>query len=105
MKILLLSDDLMTRVRIESRWKSAGAQLLRDGSAADPDLVVVDLGARDALERIRHLRDTHPTAEILAFGPHVAADIFRQARAAGATQLVARGKVVEKVLAQIAARA
>ncbi|MHB8347258.1 MAG: hypothetical protein ACYDHM_08735 [Acidiferrobacterales bacterium] len=102
MKILLLADDLMSRVRIESHWKKAGAQLLKNDSA-EPDLIVVDLGARDALERLRRLRDAHPAIDILAFGPHVDADAFRQAKAAGATQLVARSKVVEKVLGRIAA--
>ncbi len=101
-KILLLSDDLMTRVRIESRWKSAGAQLLKNDPAAEPDLIVVDLGAADALERITRMHSAHPDTNILGFGPHVDGDAFRQAKAAGATQLVARGKVVEKVLAWIA---
>ncbi len=105
MKILLLTDDLMSRVRIESRWKVAGAQLLTDRAAADADLIVVDLGARGALERIRSLREAYPAMEILAFGPHVDADRFREAKAAGATQLVARGAVTDKVLTRIAARA
>ncbi len=103
MKILLLADDLMSRVRIESHWKKAGAELLKNDSAAKPDLIVVDLGARDALERIRHMRSAHPATDILAFGPHVDGDVFRQAKAAGATQLVARGKVLEKVLGRITA--
>ncbi|MHB8409358.1 MAG: response regulator [Acidiferrobacterales bacterium] len=102
MKILLLSDDLMSRVRIESRWKAAGAQLLKNDSAVEPDLIVVDLGVADALESISRMHNAHPGTDILAFGPHVDGDAFRQAKAAGATHLVARGKLVEKVLARIA---
>ena len=57
MKILLWSDDLMSRVRIESRWKAAG--------------------------------------------PHVDADVFREAKAAGASEYVARGSAVERVLERL----
>lgn len=92
----------MSRVRIESRWKAAGVQFLKNEPTAEPDLIVVDLGATDALERIKRMRSAYPDTEILAFGPHVEGDVFQQAKAAGATRLVARGKLVEKVLAWIA---
>jgi DNA-binding NarL/FixJ family response regulator len=98
MKILLWSDDLMSRVRIESRWKAAGAELLKRDSADTPDLVVVDLTARDAAGHIRKLREQFPATDILAFGPHVDAEGFRAAKAAGASECVARGSAVERVL-------
>jgi DNA-binding NarL/FixJ family response regulator len=98
MKILLWSDDLMSRVRIESRWKAAGAELLKRDSAVTPDLVVVDLTARDAAGHIRKLREQFPATDILAFGPHVDAEGFRAAKAAGASECVARGSAVERVL-------
>ncbi|HYA38787.1 MAG TPA: hypothetical protein VEI74_11025, partial [Candidatus Methylomirabilis sp.] len=79
MKILLWSDDLMSRVRIESRWKAAWAQMLRRDAAEAPDLIVVDLTARDATGHIRKLREQFPATDILAFGPHVDADGFREA--------------------------
>ncbi|MDA8420293.1 MAG: hypothetical protein M0039_03400 [Pseudomonadota bacterium] len=101
MKILLLCDDLMSRVRMESRWKAAGAELMKSGAAAEPDLIVVDLSAAGALETVRRMRSAHPATDIIAFGPHVDGDAFRQAKIAGATGLVARGAVVEKVLARI----
>ncbi len=104
MKILLWSDDLMSRVRIESRWQAAGAQLLKRDSAETPDLVVVDLTARDAAGHIRRLREQFPATDILAFGPHVDADGFREARAAGASECVARGSAVERVLARLGKR-
>lgn len=101
MKILLCSDDLMSRVRIESRWKSAGAQMLRRDAADAADLIVVDLTSRDAIGHIRKWREQFPATDILAFGPHVDAGGFREARAAGANECVARGAAVERVLGRL----
>ncbi len=100
MKILLWSDDLMTRVRIEAAWKQAGAQMLKKHDTDAPDMIVVDLTARDAAPHIRRLRDAHPELPILAFGPHVDGEAFKAAKEAGASELVARGKVIERVLAK-----
>jgi DNA-binding NarL/FixJ family response regulator len=101
MKILLWSDDIMSRVRIESRWKSAGAQMQRRDTAEIPELIVVDLTARDAAGHIRKLRKQFPATEIIAFGPHVDTDGFREAKAAGASECVARGSAVERVLGRL----
>jgi len=59
---------------------------------------VVDLTVENAMEPIRRLRELYPDVEIVAFGPHVDGEAFKQAKAAGATGQVARGKVVERVL-------
>jgi DNA-binding NarL/FixJ family response regulator len=101
MKILLWSDDLMSRVRIESAWKQAGAQVLKKTATDHPDYIVVDLTARDALAHIERLRADFPDVDILAFGPHVDGEGFKAAKAAGATELVARGAVVERVLRKL----
>jgi DNA-binding NarL/FixJ family response regulator len=101
MKILLWTDDLMSRVRIESPWKTAGAQMLRKDSTETPDLVVMDLLARDALAHIARLRAAHPQLTIVVFGPHVDGDAFKAAKTAGASELVARGAVVERVLGRL----
>lgn len=101
MKILLWSDDLMSRVRIESAWKQAGAQILKKTATERPDFIVIDLTARDALAHIERLRAEFPGVDILAFGPHVDGEGFRAAKAAGATELVARGAVVERVLRKL----
>ena len=103
MKILLWTDDIMSRVRIESRWKAAGAQTLKRQSADTPDLIVVDLTATAALEEMKRLRVTFPEASMIAFGPHVDGEAFRRAREAGASEAVARSKVVEQVLSKLAA--
>jgi DNA-binding NarL/FixJ family response regulator len=104
MKILLWTDDLMSRVRIESGWKAAGAQMLRRDGTETPDLVVMDLLARGAREQIRQLRAAHPDLPILAFGPHVDGEAFKEAKAAGASELVARGAVAERVLRHLMKR-
>lgn len=105
MKIMLWTDDLMSRVRIESAWKNAGAQVLKKDAAETPDLVVMDLTAREALAHIRALRGANPVVDILAFGPHVDGDAFKAAREAGATELVARGAVIERVLKRLTSAA
>ncbi len=98
MKILLWTDDLMGRVRLASRFQAAGAQVLKRDSADRPDLIVLDLTARGALERIAELKARFPEARLIAFGPHVAGEAFKAARERGADEVVARGKVVERVL-------
>ncbi len=105
MKVLLWCDDLMSRVRIESAWKQAGAQVLRKNDPERPEYVVVDLTARDALAHIGRLRAEFPDVDILAFGPHVDGEAFKAARAAGASELVARGAVVDRVLRRLSAPA
>jgi DNA-binding NarL/FixJ family response regulator len=101
MKILLWCDDLMSRTRIESAWKAAGAHVLRKNTTEQPDLVVMDLTAANALGEIERLRKSLPDIPILAFGPHVDGDAFRHAKVAGASELVARGKVTERVLLKL----
>lgn len=105
MKIMLWTDDLMSRVRIESAWKNAGAQVLKKSATEIPDLVVMDLTAREALTHIRSFRESNPGVDILAFGPHVDGEAFKAAREAGATELVARGAVVERVLKRLTSAA
>ncbi len=101
MKILLWCDDLLSRTRIESGWKAAGAEILRKNSTELPDLAVVDLTARNAIAEIARMRAAYPGLGIVAFGPHVDGEAFKQAKAAGATEQVARGSVVERVLAKL----
>lgn len=101
MKILLWSDDIMSRTRIESAWKAAGAQVLRKNTTETPDLIVMDLTARNATEEVRRLRTAWPQVDLVAFGPHVDGDAFKAAKTAGASELVARGRIVERVLSRI----
>jgi DNA-binding NarL/FixJ family response regulator len=100
MKILLHTNNLMTRAQLEDTWRKAGAEVFT-GAEYAPDLIVIDLTAPAALQQIQTLRDTYPQTEILVFGPHVDGEAFKQAKVAGATSQVARGKVVERVLKQL----
>jgi hypothetical protein len=60
------------------------------------DLVVLDVEAPGAVERIRGL--ALQGVSVLAFGPHVRADLLRAAREAGATAVP--NSQVEQVLAE-----
>ena len=101
MNIRLYCNDLMTRVRLESRFRSAGATILKPQEDAAPDLLLIDLTLATAASDIATLRSQHPDCRIIAFGPHVDGDAFKAAKQAGADELVARGKVMERVLARI----
>ncbi len=101
MNILLHTHNLMTRAQLEDTWRKAGAQVHTRETADTPQLIVIDLTAPAALQQIPALREKYPDTEILVFGPHVDGTAFKQAKAAGATSVVARGKVVERVLKQL----
>lgn len=104
MNILLLCDELMSRTRLASAWKQAGATVIKSVDGTTPDYIVVDLTARDALERVAQWRAAFPSVDILAFGPHVEGDKLSAAKAAGASELAARGSVLERVVKAIAHR-
>ncbi len=101
MRVLLRTDNLLTRSNLESTWLNHGAQMLDPCSEERPELIVVDLNTRDVLTEIRTLQARYPGVEILVFGPHVNGEAFKQARAAGATTQVARGKVLQRVIARL----
>jgi hypothetical protein len=99
-RILLLTDNLMTRSWLEPPCRVAGAEFVRE-AAAEPDFVAVDLTARGAPERLAELRAALPGARIVAFGPHVDTAAFEGARRAGADEVVARGKALDRLLARL----
>ncbi|WP_018868813.1 MULTISPECIES: hypothetical protein [unclassified Thioalkalivibrio] len=101
MQIHIDTPDLMTRVRLESRWRAAGAEVTGSGEPAAPDLIVIDLGARD-VGSVSTWRERCPDAAILAFGPHVEGSMLKAAREAGADEVVVRGKVADRVAKKIA---
>jgi DNA-binding NarL/FixJ family response regulator len=101
MKILLHTHNLMTRAQLGDTWRKAGAEIFSTVSGTQPELIVIDLAAPTAMEQIQNWRDRCPGVEILVFGPHVDGEAFKQAKLAGASGQVARGKVVERVLRKI----
>ncbi|HKJ76766.1 MAG TPA: DNA-binding response regulator [Gammaproteobacteria bacterium] len=101
MKILHRTDDLMGRVRLDSRWQSAGAEVVKKEDGEAPGMIVLDLQVKDAMATLKHLRESYPEAELVVYGPHVEGEALKEAKAAGADLVVARGKVAEKVLARL----
>ncbi|MGA9751415.1 MAG: DNA-binding response regulator [Acidobacteriota bacterium] len=99
MTFLLVTDNLMTRARLEPAGRAAGAEGVARGSERVPDLVAVDLTARGALETIASWKADHPCALILAFGPHVQTELLAAAREAGATEVVPRGAAERRLVA------
>jgi len=81
MKVFLATRDLIFRSKLGAVVQAAGAEAVRDEAAAD--LVALDVEAPGAIERIRGL--VLQGVAVLAFGPHVRADLLRAARDAGAT--------------------
>jgi hypothetical protein len=89
MKIVAITSDLMDRSRITGAIE--GVVFARDAAAcAGADVVVIDL-ARDAA-LVPAVRAAAPGARIVAFGPHVDADVLEQATADGADVVLPRSR-------------
>lgn len=94
MRVLLATRDLFFRSKLAAVVTAGGAELVaRD---APCDLAVLDAEAPGAAERIRGLVDGG--VAVLAYGPHVRAELLRAAREAGATAVP--NSEVERVLAE-----
>ena len=81
MKVLLATRDLIFRAKLGAVVREGGGEMAPDEKSSD--LVVVDVEAPGAMERIRGL--VVQGVAVLAFGPHVRAELLRAARDAGAT--------------------
>lgn len=94
MRVLLATRDLFFRSKLAAVVTAEGAELVaRD---APCDLVVQDVEAPGAAERIQGL--VAGGVAVLAYGPHVRAELLRAAREAGATAVP--NSAVERVLAE-----
>src|SRR5438046_2135790 len=104
--IVYIAADLLWSTRIQSTAKGLGVpcrpvrtlDMLRARLADSPiTAAIVDLDAGEVtLEIIRALRaapvpEGSPAVRIVAFGPHIATELFEQARRAGADTVLARG--------------
>ena len=98
-KVLLASDDLNARARVEAA-APRGTEIAWAGptrfvaQVADADLVIIDLdrGRDEALAEVVALLETSGAAlEVVGFLSHVDGDLARAARAAGCRP-VARGR-------------
>jgi len=79
-RVYLGPRDLVFRAKLGAVIAAAGAEMTRDPEACD--LAVLDVEAPDALARIWGFI-TRGIA-VLAYGPHVRAELLRAAREAGA---------------------
>lgn len=101
MLILLLTDNLMTRAHLAPALEAAGARVAAHPGDEAPDLVAVDLTSAGAAQRVARSRAAWPCARILAFGPHVEGQAFAAARKAGADEALARGRILDRLLALV----
>jgi hypothetical protein len=104
--IVYFAADLLWSTRIQGTGKQVeipcrpvrSVEMLKSRLAdSEVRALIVDLdGPETALELIRALRgeaalDPERRVRVVAFGPHVAVDLFEQAKAAGADTVLARG--------------
>jgi CheY-like chemotaxis protein len=103
--VIAVVSDLIFGARIRSAAQDAGASasFVRNTAAlfeaaAGADMILLDLDTRwlDAPAAIAALKQNPATSgvDIVAFGPHVAADALTAARAAGADRVLARSAFV-----------
>ena len=89
MTIVVFADDLMDRSRISAAL--GDVTYARDAAAAaGADVVVVDLARHAAI--VAGVRSSSPAARIVAFGPHVDADLLDRATADGADVVLPRSR-------------
>ncbi len=105
--IVALVPDLFFQVRIRTTAAASGRQVQFASSVSDVlsradsvDLMIVDLNADspEPVEAIQAARNALPNLKILAFGPHVQKERFRQARAAGADEVLPRSRFTAELV-------
>ena len=106
---LLLTSDLMFRVRICDTAQALGFSVIARPAAAEPPLherlasvrlLILDLdSAAVVLPQIADLRTRFPALTILAYGSHVERDLLQQARQAGCHDVLPRSKMTTQLVA------
>ncbi len=105
---LLLSDDLIFTSRIVGTARGRGLTLLAAKSAASllelarrspPPCVIVDLDnpGLNLPAMLHALGEAAPGLRVVAYGPHVNAELLRSAREAGCDPVMPRSKFVEQL--------
>jgi ActR/RegA family two-component response regulator len=112
-EVFLLSDDLVFASRVAGQAEARGAGCLRIPTVRDleallcrrtPDLVIVDLALAGPdlgrlVDAVRRGRLNSP--RIVAYGPHVDAELLRDARQLGCDVVLPRSKFVEELPAAL----
>ncbi|MGH2828856.1 MAG: hypothetical protein ACRDJM_00070, partial [Actinomycetota bacterium] len=88
MRVLIAVPDLLARSRIEAAARAAGHEVAPGSrvpapSEPAPDLLVADLDAPAALERLEEWRAAHPDGPVTGFAFHVNEQVIERARALG----------------------
>jgi DNA-binding NarL/FixJ family response regulator len=107
-RCIAVVQDLILSTRIQGTARQAGcpcrvvatpADLAREMATGGADLVIVDLDLAGgaALEAIRLARETVPAPSVVAFGPHVDRRLLAAADAAGADEVMARSRFVQRL--------
>ena len=113
--VLFLSSDLMFSSRVMGAAKAQGVAILQvadqsalaDKIAADCQLALIDLSL-DRLNlaaAVRAIKAGAPSAEVVAYGPHVDEAALADAQEAGCDQVLTRGqfnKQYAELLANVA---
>lgn len=105
--IIALPADLIFAARIRATAESVGAHVLIAKSADDllarvmeaqPRMIILDLDRRGLAitETIRRIKTTS-SAPLLAYVSHVQEDAIREAKAAGADRVIARGAFAKQL--------
>ena len=97
--IVAFVDDLLFRSKIQAAASHTGAAVSFVRDTADPavasaTLAIVNLDAPGAIDILSSLGGSRPGLRIVGFVSHVNADRIRQARAAGAVDVMARSAFV-----------
>ena len=99
--VVALVTDLMFSTKISSTGAAVNVpvRVVRTADELEPGaaLLLVDLDAEDAMAAIERCRTMIPAPRIIAFGPHVRADLLAAAREAGADEVLPRSAFVARL--------
>jgi len=99
-RVVAIVPDLFFATRIAATAQAAGVAIemaqtqgvVRRVQAEKPDLVVIDLHAKDALTLVMELKSATPQTPIVGFYSHVDTELRRQALATGADAVLPRSR-------------
>ncbi len=101
MDVVFYTGDLIFSAKVSSTGAALNVPIRVVRTVADlapgASLLLVDLDADGAVDAIDRCRTMVPTPRIVAFGPHVRADLFTMAREAGADEVLARSAFVTRL--------